>query len=61
MSKDSTKLPSANSPKKRKTSLDYSELGTPEFQADLKKRAEDYPNVVKKRMAQLRGEALDEK
>ena len=40
--------------KKRKTSLDYSKLGTPEFQVGLTKLAEDYPNVVKRHFAQLR-------
>lgn len=50
---------SDHSPKKRKTSLDYSELGTPEFQAGLTKLAKDYPDAVKRHFDQLRSNAPD--
>ena len=42
-----------------KGNIDYSQIETPEGQAELRELAENYPNVVARRRALMRGLPLD--
>ncbi len=56
MTKDLTQNQPEPSPKARRSNLDLMALNTAEFKADLATLAADYPNVVARRRAMMRGE-----